>query len=130
MRFGKLSIAFNLLKTPRYLFVTGVFRSGTSLLYACLNQHPDIALLYEAELQSHDLPKRLFLHDNWLENANAWGKFLFRHGFPPYPREASATFCCPEDFYNHYAARKSAIYGGETSPTRPATSYQNHTGFA
>lgn len=116
MCFGKLSIAFNLLKTPRYLFVTGVFRSGTSLLYACLNQHPDIALLYEAELQSHDLPKRLFLHDNWLENANAWGKFLFRHGFPPYPREASATFCCPEDFYNHYAARKNAIYGGEKSP--------------
>ena len=48
---------------PKYLFVAGVFRSGTSMLYASLNQHPAIALMYEPELQSHDLPRRLFLHE-------------------------------------------------------------------
>ena len=32
------------------LFVVGMFRSGTSLLYALLNQHPQIALLYEDDL--------------------------------------------------------------------------------
>lgn len=101
---------------PKYLFVAGVFRSGTSMLYASLNQHPAIALMYEPELQSHDLPQRLFLHEHWLENANAWGKFLFRHGFPAYPREAKEQFHCPEDFYNAYAARKQATYGGEKSP--------------
>ena len=101
---------------PKYLFVTGVFRSGTSMLYASLNQHPAIALMYEPELQSHDLPQRLFLHEKWLENANAWGKFLFRHGFPAYPKEAAEHFHCPEDFYKAYADRKQAIYGGEKSP--------------
>ena len=103
-------------QTPKHLFVAGVFRSGTSMLYACLNQHPAIALMYEPELQSHDLPQRLFLHEKWLENANAWGKFLFRHGFPAYPKEAAEHFHRPEDFYKSYADRKKAIYGGEKSP--------------
>jgi len=101
------------------LFVAGVFRSGTSMLYASLNQHPAIALMYEPELQSHDLPRRLFLHENWLENANAWGKFLFRHGFPPYPKDAAKLFHSPEDVYKAYAGRKQALYGGEKSPTLP-----------
>ena len=93
-------------RTLKYLFVAGVFRSGTSMLYASLNQHPAIALMYEPELQSHAVPPRLFLHKHWLENANAWGKFLFRHGFPPYPKEAAKHFRCPEDLYKAYAAVK------------------------
>ena len=32
------------------LFVIGMWRSGTSLLYSLLNQHPQIALLYEGDL--------------------------------------------------------------------------------
>jgi hypothetical protein len=32
------------------LFVVGIWRSGTSLLYTLLNQHPQIALMYEGEL--------------------------------------------------------------------------------
>jgi len=32
------------------LFVVGIWRSGTSLLYALLNQHPQIALTYEDDL--------------------------------------------------------------------------------
>jgi hypothetical protein len=101
---------------PRLLFVTGVFRSGTSMLYASLNQHPSIAILYEPDFQSHDMPQRVFLHESWLENANAWSKFLYRHGFPHYPKEAARHFRRPEDFYQSYAARKQAAYGGEKSP--------------
>ncbi|MFM8764730.1 MAG: sulfotransferase family protein, partial [Spartobacteria bacterium] len=104
-------------QTPKYLFVAGVFRSGTSMLYASLNQHPAIALMYEPELQSHDLPQRLFLRKKWLENANAWGKFLYRHGFPAYPKDAAENFHCPEDLYEAYANHKQAIYRGQKSPT-------------
>jgi hypothetical protein len=32
------------------VFVVGVFRSGTSLLYALLNQHPRVALMYECDV--------------------------------------------------------------------------------
>ena len=32
------------------LFVIGIWRSGTSLLYALLNKHPQISLLYEGDL--------------------------------------------------------------------------------
>lgn len=104
-------------QTPKYLFVAGVFRSGTSMLYASLNQHPAIALMYEPELQSHDLPQRLFLHERWLENANAWTEFLRRHAFPAHPKDAAAYFDSPENLYRSLADRKQAIYGGEKSPT-------------
>ena len=32
------------------LFVVGMWRSGTSLLYTLLNKHPEIGLMYEADL--------------------------------------------------------------------------------
>ena len=32
------------------LFVVGMWRSGTSLLYALLNQHPQIGLMYESDM--------------------------------------------------------------------------------
>jgi len=76
--------------------------------------------MYEPELQSHDMPMRLFLHRCWLENANAWVEFLHRHGFPAKPRDAAAHFHSPEDFYKSFADRKQAIYGGEKSPTLQA----------
>jgi hypothetical protein len=98
------------------LFVTGVFRSGTSLLYTSLNQHPEIGLMYEAELQSHDLAERHFRHRQWLENANAWGKFLGRHGFPPFPSGMQTQIRKPEDLYRAFAGRKGARYAGEKSP--------------
>src|ERR1700737_195615 len=39
-----------LIPNPWPLFVVGVARSGTSLLYALLNQHPQIAILFEGSL--------------------------------------------------------------------------------
>jgi hypothetical protein len=32
------------------VFVVGVWRSGTTLLYSLLNQHPDLRLFYESDL--------------------------------------------------------------------------------
>src|ERR1700691_5762752 len=32
------------------IIVVGIWRSGTSLLYTLLNQHPEIALMYEGDL--------------------------------------------------------------------------------
>ena len=32
------------------VFVVGMWRSGTSLLYALLNQHPQIGLMYESDM--------------------------------------------------------------------------------
>ncbi|MCU1303513.1 MAG: Sulfotransferase family, partial [Candidatus Sulfotelmatobacter sp.] len=32
------------------IFVVGIWRSGTSLLYTLMNQHPQIALTYESDL--------------------------------------------------------------------------------
>jgi hypothetical protein len=101
----------------KFLFVTGCFRSGTSLLYACLNQHPQIALLYEASLLDSYLPDSLFLHPRWMDNANAWGKFLSRHGLPHDPRKAQELFSTPTDIYYAYGAKKNALYVGEKCPS-------------
>lgn len=101
----------------KFLFVGGCFRSGTSLLYACLNQHPKISILYEASLLDSYLPDKLFLHSRWMDNANAWGKFLSRHGLPHHPYRAQEMFPTPKDIYLHYGARKNAEYVGEKNPS-------------
>ena len=62
------------------LFVVGIWRSGTSLLYTLLNQHPQIALMYEGDLP---LLRPLFrkgdgkLH--WLERWEFWNSAPSRH---------------------------------------------------
>jgi len=64
------------------LFVIGMFRSGTSLLYALLNQHPQIALMYEG-----DLPHLTALFwvprdtTRWLRRWEFWNTALGRHKF-------------------------------------------------
>ncbi len=62
------------------LFVVGMWRSGTSLLYTLLNQHPEIALMYEADLP---LLRPLFSHKgsnrDWLVRWEFWNSALSRH---------------------------------------------------
>jgi hypothetical protein len=62
------------------LIVVGIWRSGTSLLYSLLNQHPQIALMYEADLF---LLKPLFSrkgsNPDWLARWEFWNSALSRH---------------------------------------------------
>ncbi len=62
------------------VFVVGMWRSGTSLLYALLNQHPQIGLMYESDLP---LLHSLFLlpHKSswWLNKVDSWNGALTRH---------------------------------------------------
>lgn len=64
------------------LFVVGMWRSGTSLLYALLNQHPDIGLMYEDDLP---LLWPLFIggraKGDWLARWNFWNSAPDRHKF-------------------------------------------------
>jgi hypothetical protein len=65
-------------RTP--LFVVGMWRSGTSLFYALLNQHPQIKLMYEDELP---LLWPLFLggqaKPDWRERWEFWNQAPSRH---------------------------------------------------
>jgi len=61
------------------LIVVGLWRSGTSLLYSLLNQHSEIALLYEGDLY---LLRALFRPGNqgdWLGRWEFWNSALTRH---------------------------------------------------
>lgn len=62
------------------LFVVGVWRSGTSLLYSLLNQHPEIALMYEADLfLLQPLFSRKGSNRDWLARWEFWNFALSRH---------------------------------------------------
>jgi len=100
------------------LFVVGIWRSGTSLLYTLLNQHPQIALLYEGELSvmrplfSSGRAKR-----DWIERWDFWNQGPSRHGIdgsgiPPGLDIRSAT----EAVCKQYADRKGASIWGCKSP--------------
>jgi hypothetical protein len=64
------------------LFVVGMFRSGTSLLYALLNQHPQIALIYEGDLAHlHSLFWLPRTTAQWMAKWTFWNGALPRHNF-------------------------------------------------
>jgi hypothetical protein len=64
------------------LFVVGMFRSGTSLLYALLNQHPQIGLMYEGDL-AHLAALFWVPRDTtrWIRRWEFWNAALARHKF-------------------------------------------------
>jgi hypothetical protein len=62
------------------LIVVGMWRSGTSLLYSLLNQHPQIALMYEADLfLLQPLFSRKGSNPDWLARWEFWNSALSRH---------------------------------------------------
>jgi Sulfotransferase family len=67
-------------QSSRPLFVVGMWRSGTSLLYALLNQHPEIGLMYEDDLA---LLWPMFIggkaRRDWLARWNFWNSAPQRH---------------------------------------------------
>jgi hypothetical protein len=104
---------------PGPLFVVSLWRSGSSLLYALLNKHPQVALMFEADL---GLLQALFLKpkgwQDWPRRWEFWNRALTRHrlraedipagitGF----REAFTQVC------QLYARQKDAVIWGDKSP--------------
>jgi hypothetical protein len=103
------------------LFVVGLPRSGTSLLYALLNQHPQIALLYEG-----DLPELwpLFLtqrsRSQWQQRWNFWNGSIERHQIDTrrIPSDVSDIRTATEIAYKQYAEKKNASIWGCKSPNQ------------
>ena len=101
------------------LFVLSVFRSGSTLLYALLNQHSQISLLYEA-----DLPRmQLFLwgqlrNGGWRQRWEFWNQGPSRHGIAieSMPAQVSNVWEATRIVYQSVARRKQAIIWGEKSP--------------
>ncbi len=103
----------------RPLFVLSVWRSGSSLLYALLNQHSKIALLYEG-----DLPRLRFylwgrLHNGtWRERWEFWNQGPSRHGIAieSMPSQVSDVWEATRIVYQEVARRKQATIWGEKTP--------------
>ena len=102
------------------LFVVGAFRSGTSFFFSLLNQHSDVALLYEADLGSfypEYFAKRL--KKDWFERIEFWNGCMGRHGISP-PTDLSLNPSSQDAalwLYKRYAASKEARIFGEKSPS-------------
>jgi Sulfotransferase family len=98
------------------VFVVGLWRSGTSLLYTLLNQHPQIALTYESDLF---LLRSLFRTGrskrDWLERWEFWNNCLTRHDIEAasLPGKVSDYRTAATAVWKRYAG--NAIYG-EKSP--------------
>jgi len=88
------------------VFVVGMWRSGTSLFYALLNQHPQIALLYEGDLP---LLWPLFLGSkaktDWPERWEFWNSGASRHqlDLQRLPRNISTVREACETVWEQYA---------------------------
>jgi hypothetical protein len=88
------------------VFVVGMWRSGTSLFYALLNQHPEIALLYEDDLP---LLGPLFMNgkakSDWPERWEFWNQALTRHKLDinGLPRNAASLQEACEAAWKQYA---------------------------
>jgi len=103
----------------RPLFVLSLWRSGSSLLHALLNQHPQIALLYEGELPQLQPLLRGHFHDgSWRQKWEFWNQALSRHGIPleSLPSRVGDAWQATSAAYREFARRKNATVWGEKSP--------------
>jgi hypothetical protein len=114
------------------VFVVGVFRSGTSFFFSLLNKHPEIALLYEADVACfHPALLGRRLRKDWFERVDFWNSSMQRHGISqpgnlparPSPSEAAVWL------YKNYASSKGARIYGEKSPSYADCLEKLVTGF-
>jgi hypothetical protein len=100
------------------VFVVGPFRSGTSLLYALLNQHPKIALMYECDVWDFpDFLSGLRFRRDWRARLEFYSRSFSRHRliFGDNLRSLE-NVRTPEDLYRAFAENKDAPIFGEKSP--------------
>jgi hypothetical protein len=101
------------------LFVVSMWRSGSSLLYAILNKHPQVALMYEADLL---LLRRLFLKPkpfcDWAERWEFWNESFCRHGLAATdaPEGISDFPSAFRSVHQAYAKQRGATIWGDKSP--------------
>jgi hypothetical protein len=100
------------------LFITGMWRSGSSLLHALLNKHPQVKLMYEADLA---LLRPVFWKPSatdWAARWEFWNGAVRRHGFDPAELSEKGTDFRQafEGVYHEYARRKGGTIWGDKSP--------------
>jgi len=102
------------------VFVTGVWRSGTSLLYALLNRHPEIGLFYEGDLPVlRPMFKVGYSRKNWLRRWEYWNAGVSRHGLDParLPVAPTSLAEAAEAAGREYCRKKGASLWGCKSPS-------------
>jgi glycosyltransferase involved in cell wall biosynthesis len=102
----------------RYLFVIGFYRSGTTLLYSFLNLHPQIKLLFEADLLNHPLVSvSAHTGKNWWERLDFYNSFCRRHRLTPLPswKEVTTSKKAADLLYRQYGGER--FYIGEKAPS-------------
>src|SRR5579863_65626 len=101
------------------LFVVSMWRSGSSLLYTLLNKHPQVGLMYEADLL---LLRSVFLKPStlcdWVKRWEFWNQALTRHqlreeSFSSVSGDFKSVF---ERVHQQFAGRKGATIWGDKSP--------------
>lgn len=101
------------------LFVVGMWRSGTSLLYALLNKHPQIGLMYESDFfllsTLFSLPRK---KGTWIDKLDSWNGALSRHKINPsaLPKDVSDMPSAFRAAARQYAQEKGATIWGCKSP--------------
>jgi hypothetical protein len=105
--------------SPGPVFVVGMWRSGTSLLYALLNQHPQIGLMYESDLP---LLAPLFVlprnNASWIAKVDSWNGALTRHkiDMARLPQKVAGLPDAFRAIAEQYASQRAATVWGCKSP--------------
>ena len=104
---------------PGPLFIVAMWRGGSSLLYALLNKHPQVALTFESDLW----PLRSVFRKpagfcDWAARWEFWDGAITRLGIandlPPGAKDYATAFSAVQ---KAFAARKGAVIWGDKSPS-------------
>jgi len=104
---------------PGPLFIVAMWRGGSSLLYALLNKHPQVALTFEDDLWLLRSVFRKPAGDcDWAARLEFRFSSLSRHGITAsdLPRRVADFPAAFTAFHKAYAARKGAVIWGDKSP--------------